>query len=597
MITGLVLLLASAGMAQVHINENAVITPTRSKAALAGGINRHTLRLEIDAIPQETNQVHIWGPCIDTTTEPHWGSYTIQIDSPNAGLYDFDVTICSYIMKAGEYDNIRLYFDNSLVLERVEPTWGDEGGQGCSCFYTWSHNGCEIEYQTPDYDSWFDFYLGDELISYGNPTAVIVNGYDNCNCRTAWSPHTDPVTLTITSGGQYVSFHRTDPQTGSDSRMGSVVTTVGDSIWQYTLVADGAIPEEPWSTATVQLETDDVTYMASLQIVPPFDHFAVEAYPDSIESSGKTNLYVQAKDFYDEDMWYDGNVQISASPTQYGHLDYVDVIPSSTREKNDVRKSKQVTSIETTSKTGSSKSPSVDNAGKRITDDGEGTVEVSYETAHIGNVFYVADGTVPDTNTTITFTASAVDKPSAKGIGTLVIKGSKPAPSLPPRCSQIDQRWGSKIYDHTNTTIGVLGCALCDMAWGLTAMGYPIDPGQLNDWMNTRSYENGGYTASGDVNWNAISILSAGNLKAFSHPYKPFGDNDNSNKPNILDGYLANGDLVYTQVKDPKGRRHWVTVESPDYSIMDPGFSQTSSLKDDYGKFWSYVVVSKSKGK
>lgn len=181
------------------------------------------------------------------------------------------------------------------------------------------------------------------------------------------------------------------------------------------------------------------------------------------------------------------------------------------------------------------------------------------------------------------------------GIGWVKIK-KKPTFNLPPRYAQNDSRWKDSTYDHKGT-IGENGCALCDMAWVLTALGYPIDPGQLNDWMNSRDANHGGYYRS-DVNWNAINILSGGTLTAVETRNRHFGKAAYSNEPVILDGYLAAGDFVFAQVQDPQGNQHWVTTfEGENYPIMDPGFSQTSSLKDNYGKFWEYAVVSRSEGK
>jgi hypothetical protein len=56
----------------------------------------------------------------------------------------------------------------------------------------------------------------------------------------------------------------------------------------------------------------------------------------------------------------------------------------------------------------------------------EDSTEVPFWYTEAGFVYYSADGTPTDTNTTINFTVDAVDKPSVTGKGTLVIKGSQP---------------------------------------------------------------------------------------------------------------------------------------------------------------------------
>jgi hypothetical protein len=176
------------------------------------------------------------------------------------------------------------------------------------------------------------------------------------------------------------------------------------------------------------------------------------------------------------------------------------------------------------------------------------------------------------------------------------------------------QVWAESAYDHeikrykngvpVHGTIGTEGSALCEMAWVLSAYGHVINPLQLNKWMNGKQYGDGGYGVGGEVNWDAIYDCSGGNLDAADYHNAHFGNEAYSNAPSILDGYLADGDLVIVEVCDPDPNANnpecWVVVEPEadgNYPIVDAKYSNTSNLNDYHNRFWSYVVVSmKSNG-
>ncbi|HUI30427.1 MAG TPA: hypothetical protein VLX91_09440 [Candidatus Acidoferrales bacterium] len=116
----------------------------------------------------------------------------------------------------------------------------------------------------------------------------------NSDCTTTWSP-TDPLTLTIVSGSQYVSFHQRDSPTGVDAKIGSVVTTTGNDIGHYSLVADGITPDSSGDWATVQAVSDGITGTDSVQVCQLPDHFSVYTDPDTVAHSGRAYIYVQAE--------------------------------------------------------------------------------------------------------------------------------------------------------------------------------------------------------------------------------------------------------------------------------------------------------------
>ncbi|MFZ1081783.1 MAG: hypothetical protein WAO19_07645, partial [Candidatus Kryptoniota bacterium] len=140
-------------------------------------------------------------------------------------------------------------------------------------------------------------------------------------------------------------------------------------------------------------------------------HFYVYATPDTINDSGSTTIHVQAQDENNENMSYSGKVQISASPSEYGHLGNSSIIPAAMQKG--VVKGKQETL------------QSVNVAKKRLATMGDSVVVVDYGTAQSGQVIYTADGIAPDSSISIAITVTAVDQTSLTGKAAVLITGPK----------------------------------------------------------------------------------------------------------------------------------------------------------------------------
>ncbi len=199
---------------------------------------------------------------------------------------------------------------------------------------------------------------------------------------------------------------------------------------------------------------------------------------------------------------------------------------------------------------------------------------------------------------------------------TITKKRSGPNLNLP-RYSQGDTLWADSVYDddvvpkYDNSGDSIdaegdtvcykirrKGCALSEMAWVLSAYGYTINPEQLNEWMNSKSYDDGGYNGA-DVNWKAIYYLSAEYLIATETGNDHFGNLDYAHDVSDLDHYLNNGDLVIAQVVNG-GDKHWVVVEpkmNGEYPIVDAGYGDRTTMEAYNNNVWKYVVVSRTKGK
>jgi len=414
------ILTANAVFGQVHIKDTISIVPANAKKVL-GGVNNHTLRFEYDwcgavAPGCEAGFEGCW-PCWfppPTTFYSSSGPAVVTISPAKAGHYgfhgDIDMWCIEWAFASWSWE---LTFDDSLVS-----SGSGNGYLEGICSYAPDPSYVETGFTTPYYST-IDFSLSTHQFGWGNSTGMNLNADYDCDNPIALYT-TDQVTLTIVSGSQYVSFHETNP----DTKMGSVVTTTIDDAGQYSLVADGDTARSNDCWVKVQAECDGVIKTDTTQILPSVDHFYVYTNPDTISDSASTTMYVQAQDKSNENMDYDGNVQITASPSGYGHLG--NSIPCViVGPKGNSGKGITMSALPK-SRISGKKLQTVNSTGEKSVAAGDSVLEVSYWTANYGQVFYTADGAAPDSNMTINFTVTAVDQTSVTGQGYVVIKGNGP---------------------------------------------------------------------------------------------------------------------------------------------------------------------------
>ncbi len=331
-VLAITILTASSLFAQVHIKENATITPGQAKGLQDGVANNHTITFELHWDPTQYGMVGwqaYWdqtlGACpVDYAIDSSSSSYILTLLSPPAQFYSMWANLgVQHIggdsMVVAHY-SWTIYCDNVLVAS-------DSGSKFLCCWGNgdtpWIRCG-GADFLTPYYAN-FSFALSIHQIQSGGSAGMSVAGmYNedyNQDCGSTWST-TDPLTLTITSGSQYASFHGPDPQTGEDTKLDSVVLTTGSDIGKYSLVADGAPPDSNNCYVTVDAKSGATARSGTVQILPSPDHFEVTVSPDTIAHSdtGSTTIYVQAKDAANEDIDYEGAIMISASPAGYGDL-------------------------------------------------------------------------------------------------------------------------------------------------------------------------------------------------------------------------------------------------------------------------------------
>jgi hypothetical protein len=289
-VVAIAILMAGTAFAQVydpvgvHIKENVAISPILAKKVQDGSSSQCKVRIEVSAPRWCHKRIRIWGgsgPCymdsafvLSASTEPLTG----EINSPPAGIYSVWVNVC---FNYGENSSVivREFYNDSLVCDDTLRTtdW-----YNCPQDYL---NG----FSTPYYSDFYFDLASHEILS-GNSSEIDASGNFHGDCNVRWFP-TDPLTLTITSGSQYVSFH----DTVTNMSVGSVVTTTGNSIGRYVLVADG-VPADSFNTwAVVQAQSDGLTKTDSVSIFPSVDHFYVYTDQDTIAHSDSTAIYVQAQ--------------------------------------------------------------------------------------------------------------------------------------------------------------------------------------------------------------------------------------------------------------------------------------------------------------
>lgn len=293
---GIIFTTSSALFAQVHIQEKAVITPAKAKKVREES-TAHKIKFTFDwvtwgiSVP-ETARVEIVGGCgfdcvysqtgISKGEGAGYGnSLDIELSIPTAGDYSFFASIFKY----NHYDTgifCTLSYDDSLVYSitgTTEASDNDSVNVWRPVLWHWGGYATRdpLYYETP-YCSSFSLNLyGFPLwmppgfcgkgVDYGQEIGIYLNGSYDCSPN-IWHPYY-PVTLSVISGHQYASFHTSDPETGNDIKLGSVVNTTGEGIGSYYLVADSVQPDSAAGWVIVKAECDGITSIDSAQVLPP----------------------------------------------------------------------------------------------------------------------------------------------------------------------------------------------------------------------------------------------------------------------------------------------------------------------------------------
>lgn len=144
-----------------------------------------------------------------------------------------------------------------------------------------------------------------------------------------------------------------------------------------------------------------------------------------------------------------------------------------------------------------------------------------------------------------------------------------------PHFSQADARWAEEKLGPTPGSLGAEGCAVASAAMILASYGADLDPGRLNNFLQT----NGGYTDRGWLYWEKAAVYPPGLAE---HAYE-----DDASYYEIDRNLLA-GNPVIVRLRLPNGITHFVVVvgkTGDEYLIRDPGphFRDGLYRLSDYG--------------
>ena len=123
---------------------------------------------------------------------------------------------------------------------------------------------------------------------------------------------------------------------------------------------------------------------------------------------------------------------------------------------------------------------------------------------------------------------------------------------------QADPAWANMPVGNSGETMSAVGCTLTSIAMGLSGLGYPLTPGEVNAKLTS----NAGFTDNGYVIWNKVATLTNGAVAVVpvDNSYARIDRELAANRPVIVKILL--GGIV----------QHWVLVvgkEGHEYIALD----------------------------
>ncbi|MEX1010111.1 MAG: C39 family peptidase [Chthoniobacterales bacterium] len=130
-----------------------------------------------------------------------------------------------------------------------------------------------------------------------------------------------------------------------------------------------------------------------------------------------------------------------------------------------------------------------------------------------------------------------------------------------PHFAQADQSWGQSRLANGPSTLAGEGCAVASAAMVLASYGADLDPGSLNQFLQSR----GGYTGNGWLYWEKAAEFPPGLAE---HIYEADASHF------LIDWNLLRGNPVIVRLRYPNGITHFVVIvgkQGHEYLIRDPG--------------------------
>lgn len=124
---------------------------------------------------------------------------------------------------------------------------------------------------------------------------------------------------------------------------------------------------------------------------------------------------------------------------------------------------------------------------------------------------------------------------------------------------QTDPAWAGLELGGSDEKMANAGCTVCCLAMGLSALGHPVDPGELCRELGALD----GFTDAGQVIWRAVADVTGGEI-AVALPELTH---------DTIDAELAERRPVMAKIMLSESVPHWVLIVGKDgreYRIMDP---------------------------
>ncbi|MDP2183228.1 MAG: hypothetical protein Q8K99_11755 [Actinomycetota bacterium] len=124
---------------------------------------------------------------------------------------------------------------------------------------------------------------------------------------------------------------------------------------------------------------------------------------------------------------------------------------------------------------------------------------------------------------------------------------------------QNDPAWAAETLGGSGETMGSAGCTVSCIASGVSALGSPMDPGEVCAALKSAD----GFTGSGEVIWSAVSEITGGKIR-IELPVLSY---------DVIDRELSQGRPVITKVMLSETVPHWVLIVAKDgqeYLVVDP---------------------------
>lgn len=137
----------------------------------------------------------------------------------------------------------------------------------------------------------------------------------------------------------------------------------------------------------------------------------------------------------------------------------------------------------------------------------------------------------------------------------LTVSGIGPVPYY----LQNDPAWAAETIGGSGETMAAAGCTVTCVAMGVSALGHPMDPGEVCTYLKRVD----GFTGSGQVIWSAVGKITAGQVR-IELPSLSYG---------VIDRELYEGRPVIAKIMLTETLPHWVLIvgkEGREYLVMDP---------------------------